>query len=105
MASIKPKARVAVVGIGGWTQGWHLPNLANRSDVIIVAVVDPAEQPGVAGGIPSKCEPTAAVAAKYSAKRGEPKGLYFSIREGCQTHFARPSQACRRLNEEHIHCL
>ena len=40
------KARVAVLGCGGWTQGWHLPNLGRRADAEIVAVVDPSEHPG-----------------------------------------------------------
>ena len=39
-------ARVAVVGCGGWTQGWHLPNLSNRDDATIVALVDPSDQGG-----------------------------------------------------------
>ena len=37
-------ARVAVVGCGSWTQGWHLPNLSNRDDAKIVALVDPSDQ-------------------------------------------------------------
>ena len=69
MADSRRRARVAVVGLGGWTQGWHLPNLQHRDDASIVAVVDPAEQPGVGGCVPTLCEPTAAVAAKYGAKR------------------------------------
>ena len=62
-------ARVAVVGCGGWTQGWHLPNLDNRTDAVIAALVDPAEQPGIAGCIPSKCESMDALAEKYGAPR------------------------------------
>ena len=69
MADSRRRARVAVVGLGGWTQGWHLPNLHHRDDASIVAVVDPAEQPGVGGCVPTLCEPTAAVAAKYGAKQ------------------------------------
>lgn len=62
------RARVAVVGCGGWTQGWHLPNLAKRTDVTIVAVVDPCDQPGVKGCVPSLCQPMEAVAAKYATR-------------------------------------
>lgn len=66
--SAKSKAHVAVVGCGGWTQGWHLPNLANRSDASIVAVVDPNETPGEKGCVPSLCEPMPDVASKYGAR-------------------------------------
>ena len=51
------KARVAVLGCGGWTQGWHLPNLCNREDTEIVAVIDPCEHPGGGGCVPSLCKP------------------------------------------------
>ena len=51
------KARVAVLGCGGWTQGWHLPNLGNREDTEIVAVIDPCEHPGGGGCVPSLCKP------------------------------------------------
>lgn len=64
----KPKAKVAVVGCGGWTQNWHLPNLANRTDCEIVALVDPAAAPGAAGCVPSMCKPLSEVAAMYGAK-------------------------------------
>ena len=62
------KARVAVIGCGGWAQGWHLPNLANRKDAQIVAVVDPSDHPGVGGCVPGLCEPMAALSAKYDAR-------------------------------------
>jgi predicted dehydrogenase len=65
----RKKARVAVVGCGGWAQGWHLPNLSNRADAPIVALVDPADQPGTAGCVPSRCEPADKLAEKYGAKR------------------------------------
>ena len=67
------KARVAVVGCGGWTQGWHLPNLSNRTDAVIAALVDPAAQPGTAGCVPSLCKPM----AEISEKSGAP--LYESV--------------------------
>jgi len=62
-----PPARIAVIGCGGWCQGWHLPNLAKREDALIVAVVDPSETPGAGGCVPSICQPMTDVAKKYGA--------------------------------------
>lgn len=38
-------ARIAVIGAGGWAQGWHLPNLSCRSDAVIAAIVDASAAP------------------------------------------------------------
>ena len=65
----KRKARVAVVGCGGWTQGWHLPNLSERNDVDIVALVDPSDQPGVGGCVPSLCLTMDELCEKYGGAR------------------------------------
>lgn len=62
-------ARIAVVGCGGWTQNWHLPNLANREDAVIAALVDPSEQPGVAGCVPTLCTTMTELSAKYSCPK------------------------------------
>ena len=62
------KARVAVLGCGGWTQGWHLPNLGNRADTEIVAVIDPCEHPGAGGCVPGLCKPMPEVATRYGAR-------------------------------------
>ncbi|KAL1516013.1 hypothetical protein AB1Y20_002626 [Prymnesium parvum] len=62
-------ARIAVVGCGGWTQGWHLPHLSRRDDATIAALVDPLDQPGVGGCTPSLCLPMAQLCAKYGAPR------------------------------------
>ena len=67
VTSATSRARIAVVGCGGWSQGWHLPNLANRNDATIAALVDANEQPGVGGCIPSMCQTMPALAEKYSA--------------------------------------
>jgi len=64
-AEASRRARIAVVGCGGWTQGWHLPNIANRTDAVLVALVDPSEQPGVGGCVPSICVPMSELCAKY----------------------------------------
>jgi predicted dehydrogenase len=63
------RARVAVVGCGGWTQGWHLPNLANRDDVEIVALVEPSDEPGTGGCMAGRCEPMRALVDKYGTRR------------------------------------
>ena len=69
MTDESKKARVAIVGCGGWSQGWHLPNLAARNDAEIVALVDREDTPGVGGCVPSLCAPMDELCAKYGAKR------------------------------------
>ena len=44
-AAATRRARVALVGAGGWAQGWHLPNLHARQDAEIAALVDPSAHP------------------------------------------------------------
>ena len=63
------RARIAVVGCGGWSQGWHLPNLANRSDATIVALVEPSDAPGSGGCMTGRCEATSELVKKYGAPR------------------------------------
>mmetsp|Transcript_25286 Transcript_25286/g.42938 ORF Transcript_25286/g.42938 Transcript_25286/m.42938 type:complete len:462 (-) Transcript_25286:78-1463(-) len=42
----KTPSRVAVIGCGWWSQGWHLPHLAaNAPHVVIAAIVDPSPLP------------------------------------------------------------
>jgi len=43
----KTPSRVAVIGCGWWSQGWHLPHLAANAPlhVVIAAVVDPSPLP------------------------------------------------------------
>ena len=40
-----PPARVAVIGAGWWSQGWHLVHLHNHPDVHLVAIVDTNPHP------------------------------------------------------------
>ena len=68
-ASATRPARIAVVGCGGWTQGWHLPNLANRADAEIAALVEPADEPGAGGCLSGRLESMATLEAKYGAPR------------------------------------
>eukprot|EP00930_Biecheleria_cincta_P075569 TRINITY_DN62742_c0_g1_i1.p1 TRINITY_DN62742_c0_g1~~TRINITY_DN62742_c0_g1_i1.p1 ORF type:complete len:394 (+),score=45.64 TRINITY_DN62742_c0_g1_i1:67-1248(+) len=37
------RARIALVGAGWWSQGWHLPHLSRNPDCDLVAIVDPSE--------------------------------------------------------------
>lgn len=62
-----PPARVGVVGCGGWSQGWHLPQLRRRADATIVALVDTEQQPGEGGCTPALCESMEELSAKYGA--------------------------------------
>ena len=62
------RVRVAVVGCGGWAQGWHLRNLSQRDDASIVALVDPATQPGVGGCLPGTCESMPDLQEKYGCR-------------------------------------
>ena len=39
------KARIAVIGAGWWTQGWHLPQLHRNPNAEIAAIVQRSEQP------------------------------------------------------------
>jgi hypothetical protein len=44
--TLQSVARIAVIGCGWWSQGWHLPHLAaNSPSVQIAAIVDPTPNP------------------------------------------------------------
>lgn len=43
--STRAVSRIAVVGAGGWSQGWHLPQLRNNPRAHIAAIVEPKKQP------------------------------------------------------------
>ena len=61
-----PKARIAVLGAGWWSQGWHLPHLSRNDEVHIVAVVDPDPKPRSAI---SELQPLPELAERYSGGR------------------------------------
>ena len=63
------RARIAVVGCGGWAQGWHLPNISNRPDAQLVALVDPADDPGAGGCLHGRVESMSDLAARYGVPR------------------------------------
>ena len=39
------KARIAVVGAGWWSQGWHLPHLQRNPNSEITAIIEPCAAP------------------------------------------------------------
>ena len=41
----EPRARIAVVGAGWWSQGWHIPCLDRNEDADLVAIVDSCNHP------------------------------------------------------------
>ena len=43
MATADSRVRVAVLGAGWWSQGWHLPHLSNNEQVRLVAIVEPSK--------------------------------------------------------------
>ena len=64
MAVARP-ARIAVVGAGWWSQGWHLPHLHRNSKASIAAIVDPTAQP--TSPMNPEMKSIAALSAMYSA--------------------------------------
>ncbi|EOD20824.1 hypothetical protein EMIHUDRAFT_458498 [Emiliania huxleyi CCMP1516] len=56
------KARIAVLGAGWWSQGWHLPHLSRHSEAEIVAIVEPNPHPRSAI---NELESTAALGERY----------------------------------------
>ena len=45
---MNPPARIAVIGAGWWSQGWHLPQLTRNPNATLVAIVQRSEQPTAA---------------------------------------------------------
>ena len=39
------RARIAVLGAGWWSQGWHLPHLSRNPEVKIAAIIEPNPNP------------------------------------------------------------
>jgi len=56
------KARIAVLGAGWWSQGWHLPHLSRHPEAEIVAIVEPNPHPRSAI---NELESTAALGERY----------------------------------------
>lgn len=45
MAAPSKTARIALVGAGWWSQGWHLPHLGRNAKCELAAIVDPTAHP------------------------------------------------------------
>ena len=58
------RARIAVLGAGWWSQGWHLPHLSRNPEVKIAAIIEPNPNPRSAI---NELESTAALGEKYGA--------------------------------------
>ena len=59
------QARIAVVGAGWWSQGWHLPHLHRNPKASIAAIVDPTEHP--TSPMNPNMESIAALTERYGA--------------------------------------
>lgn len=62
LETARPKARIAVLGAGWWSQGWHLPHLSRNAGAELVAVVDPNPAPR---STLDDLEPLAVLGARY----------------------------------------
>lgn len=58
------RARIAVLGAGWWSQGWHLPHLSRNPEVTIAAIVEPNAAPRSAI---DELETTKALGERYGA--------------------------------------
>ena len=62
-SSFMPKVRVAVLGAGWWSQGWHLPHLAKNERVELVAIVEPSKH--IKSSLNDKIEQAKELAQRY----------------------------------------
>lgn len=60
------KPKVAVVGIGWWSQGWHLPHLHENPNVELVAIVDRSTFPQ--SKLNPNMEPLDVLAERYNCR-------------------------------------
>ena len=68
-SSPRRPARVAVVGAGWWSQGWHLPHLHRNPKAEIAAIVEPNPHP--ASPLNPGMEPVATLSARYDTPAAE----------------------------------
>jgi len=62
-------ARLAVVGAGWWTQGWHLPHLSRHPQATIAAIVEPSSQ--IRSSLNPDIQQLHALGTKYNTKTFE----------------------------------
>lgn len=65
MTSNEP-AKIAVLGAGWWSQGWHIPQLHRNPNADLVAIVDPSSHPK--SNLNPNLEPLSTLADKYNTR-------------------------------------
>jgi len=60
-----PPARIAVIGAGWWSQGWHLPQLWRNPNAELGAIVQRSEQPTAAAFLNLKLDTKTKLREKY----------------------------------------
>lgn len=58
--------KIAVLGAGWWSQGWHIPHLFRNPNAELVAVVDPSPHPK--SNLNPDLEPLSVLAVKYKTR-------------------------------------
>jgi len=59
-------AKIAVLGAGWWSQGWHIPHLHRNPNADLVAIVDPTPHPR--SNLNPDLEPLSVLASKYETR-------------------------------------
>ena len=76
MSDAPGPARIAVIGAGWWSQGWHIPQLVRNPDAELAAVMQRSEQPRAAAFLHLTLDTKTQLVEKY----GLPK-IYSSCEE------------------------
>ena len=59
-------AKIAVIGAGWWSQGWHIPHLHLNPNAHLVAIVDPNDHPR--SNLNPNLEPLSVLAGRYNTR-------------------------------------
>ena len=82
--------RLAVVGAGWWSQGWHLPHLSRHEKAVVAAIVEPSSN--IRSSLNPKMEQLDALGLRYGAPTVRRLPFAASIaREPVRAFFARGS--------------